>query len=204
LTWQVLACERLKGAWRARRTSDSAEGSEAQMTVGEIHRIRFLYAYNRWANARALEAAAALSPEQLQRDLGTSHRSVFGTLSHILWGEWRWLGRWLAPAPAPGLDPQCCPDLDALRARWTEVESAQRAFLNRVSEEALEMLMTYENPRGTPWTYPLGQMLVHLVNHSTYHRGQVTALLRQLGADAVATDFLVFVDEQGQTGTDLE
>jgi uncharacterized damage-inducible protein DinB len=55
---------------------------------------------------------------------------------------------------------------------------------------------THDPADGTPWTYPLWQMLQHLVNHSTYHRGQVTTLLRQLGAGAVATDFLVFIDEQ--------
>ena len=67
----------------------------------EADEIRLLYAYNRWANARTLAAAAVLTPEQLHRDLATSHGSVFGTMVHILWGEWRWLGRWMAAATAP-------------------------------------------------------------------------------------------------------
>ena len=162
--------------------------------------IRLLYAYNRWANARTLSAAAALRPEQLHKDLGTSHRSVFGTLAHILWGEWRWLSRWLAPAPTPGPDPLVCADLPALRARWAEVEQVQAAFLGHMTEAVLGKLATYENPPGTPWRYPLQQMLQHVVNHSTYHRGQVTTLLRQLGGGPVATDFLVFIDEQGEAG----
>lgn len=162
-----------------------------------VETIRFLYAYNRGANARSLGAAAALSPEQLQRDLGTSHRSVLGTLTHILWAEWRWLGRWTAPAPAPDPHPLACTDLPALVVRWREVERAQGAFIDGLSDEALGVLRTYENPPGTAWTYPLWQMMQHLVNHSTYHRGQVTTLLRQLGASAPATDLLVFVDEEG-------
>jgi uncharacterized damage-inducible protein DinB len=161
--------------------------------------IRFLYAYNRFANARTLRAAAVLGPEQLQRGMGTSHCSVFGTLAHILWAEWRWLGRCLAPAPAPGPDPLLCADLPALAARWGDLERAQAEFLGRLPEAALQEPRTYENPPGTPWTYPLWQMLQHLVNHSTYHRGQVTTLLRQLGARAEATDLLVFVDE-GEPG----
>ncbi len=174
------------------------------MAVVDPAGIRFQYAYNRWANARTLRAAVALSPEQLQKDLGTSHHSVFGTLAHILWAEWRWLARWLTPAPPPGPDPLLCTDLPALGGRWTEVEQAQAVFLDRLSGKALETSVTYENPPGTPWTYPLWQLMQHLVNHSTYHRGQVTTLLRQLGARAAETDLLVFIDEQGEAGTGLD
>ena len=161
----------------------------------DLQDIRFLYAYNRFANARTLRTAAVLSPEQLQRGMSASHRSVFGTLAHILWAEWRWLARWLAPAPAPGPDPLLCADLPALAARWADLDQAQAVFLERLPEAALQEPRTYENPPGTPWTYPLWQMLQHVVNHSTYHRGQVTTLVRQLGARAEATDLLVFVDE---------
>ncbi len=161
--------------------------------------IRFLYAYNRFANARTLRAAAALGPGQLQRGMGAGDRSVFGTLAHIIWAEWRWLGRWLAPAPAPGPDPLLCADLPALAARWADLERAQAEFLEPLPETALQEWRTYENPPGTRWTYTLSQMLQHLVNHSTYHRGQVATLLRQSGARAEATDLLVFVDE-GEPG----
>ena len=141
--------------------------------------IRLLYAYNRWANARVLAAAAALTSERLYRDLGSSYGSVFGTLAHILWAEWRWLGRWLAPVVSPGPDPVDGRDLPELQARWTEVESLQAEFLSQVTDSALTGLITYENPPGTAWTYPLAQMMQHVVNHSTYHRGQVITLLRQ-------------------------
>jgi len=163
--------------------------------------IRLLYTYNGWANARILAAAAALTPEQLHEELRTSFGSVFGTLAHILWAEWRWLARWLVPAPGPGPDPLAAGDLPVLRVRWTEVERAQAEFLRVVTERDLHQRVTYENPPGTTWTYPLGQMLQHVVNHSTYHRGQVTAMLRQVGAGTVATDFLVFIDEREAAAT---
>jgi uncharacterized damage-inducible protein DinB len=162
--------------------------------------IRLLYAYNRWANARTLAAVTGLTAEQLTRDLRTSHRSVFGTLAHILWSEWRWLGRWLAPAPVLGPDPLVCEDLAGLQACWRELERVQQDFVDRVTDTGLIGPITYENPPGTPWTYPLEQMLQHVVNHSTYHRGQVTTLVRQLGAVPMPTDFLVFMDERGAEG----
>lgn len=162
--------------------------------------ILFLYAYNRWANGRALAAATALTPEDVVRHLGTSHRSVLGTLTHILWGEWRWLGRWIAPDPLAIPDPLLCADLAGLQDRWAEVERVQFEFMLGLTDRALDRLITYENPPGTSWTYPLSQMLQHVVNHSTFHRGQVTTLLRQLRASPPATDLLVFVDEQGVGG----
>ncbi len=170
----------------------------------DIEDVGFLCAYNRWANRKCVNAAGALSAEQLHQDLGSSHGSVFGTLVHILWAEWRWLGRWLAPTERPGLDPSGCENLGTLRRRWAEVERAQAAFLAQLDPSGLADPVSYENPPGTTWTYPLGQTLQHLVNHSSYHRGQVTTLLRQLGAAPVATDLLVFVDEQGDAWKTVE
>ena len=170
----------------------------------EADGIRLLYEYNRWANARLLAAATALTPEQLHRDLGTSHASVFGTVAHILWAEWRWLGRWLSPLPSPGPDPLTCTDLVALRARWAELEPVQADFVSQLTDVPLTRPVTYENPPGTAWTYPLGHMLRHVVNHSSYHRGQVITLLRQLRMPVVATDFLVFIDEQREADREVD
>ena len=156
--------------------------------------LQLAYAYNRWANARLVSAAASLSPEQLNRDFAVSYRSIFGTLQHILWAEWRWLGRWLARAPA-GHDPLECRDLVALRTLWSEIEREQLEFLQRLSTTDLDRSISYDNPPGTRWTYQLRHMLQHLVNHSTYHRGQVAAMLRQLDITPPATDFLVYLDE---------
>jgi uncharacterized damage-inducible protein DinB len=157
--------------------------------------MQLLYAYNRWANARLVAAAATLSPELLHRDLAVSHRSIFGTLQHILWAEWRWLGRGQLRAPA-GRDPLECRDFVALRERWTELEAEQLEYLQRLSAGDLDRPISYDNPPGTRWTYQLRHMLQHLVNHSTYHRGQVAAMLRQLDAAPPATDFLVYLDER--------
>lgn len=78
------------------------------------------------------------------------------------------------------------------------VERDQTGFIHQLVDEALETAITYTNTRGEQWTYPLGHMMQHLVNHSSYHRGQVTTMLRQLGAEAVATDFLVFIDMKSE------
>lgn len=166
------------------------------MNVAEA---QLLQGYNQWANERVFAAAADLSLGQLRRNLDTSHGSLWGTLVHIVWGEWLWLGRWQRKSQGPGPDPRQCGDFRSLCSRWREVEQAQRAFIDGLTETALAERISYENPPGVTWIYPLSEMVRHVVNHSSYHRGQVTTLLRQLGAMAVATDFLVFLDETTQT-----
>lgn len=156
--------------------------------------IQLLYEYNRWANARILAAASALTEEQFTKDLSSSHRSVCDTLVHILSGEWIWLMRWQGISPTSMLDPADFPSVHSLRTKWAEVESEQADFINRVTNDSLAMVIAYVNTMGEGWKYPLGQMMQHIVNHSSYHRGQVTTMLRQLGAEAVPLDFLVFID----------
>ncbi len=158
------------------------------------HDIQLLYKYNRWANSETLDASARLTEEQFTKDLSSSHRSVRDTLAHILAAEWIWLTRWNGVSPKSLLNPLDFPDLGSLRARWAEVERDQTAFVNDITDESLESAVTYVNTKGEEWTYPLWQMMQHVVNHSTYHRGQVATMLRQLGAEPAPTDFLIFFD----------
>ncbi len=156
--------------------------------------IRALYDYNAWANHRVLDACQALTPEQFTRDLGSSFRSVRETLAHILGAEWVWLERWhgRSPTALPAAHP--LDDLASLRARWTEVEHDLMNFVAGVSAADLDREVEYHNTRGNRFAYPLRAILQHVVNHSTYHRGQVTTLLRQLGTHPRATDLLRYYD----------
>ncbi len=157
--------------------------------------FQILYDFNRWANACVLDAAAKLTVEQYTRDLSNSFRSVRDTLTHILAAEWIWLRRWKGTSPRTFLNPADFPNIEALRAKWAEVEGEQMEFVNSLAEDALMTKITYVNVKGETWSYALWQMLQHLVNHSTYHRGQITTMLRQLGAEPAATDFLLFFDK---------
>ena len=165
------------------------------MTVPEI---KTLYAYNRWANGRIVGAAQPLDSKDFTRDLATSHRSVRGTLIHILWGEWLWLQRWRGESPKQIFDPEDFPDTAAIESRWRQVERQQDNFISGLDAERLDARVSYQNLQGQRWEYTLAHMMQHLANHSSYHRGQVVTLLRQLGQSAPATDFLVFFDERGE------
>ncbi len=160
--------------------------------------MQAVYDYNRWANARTLAASSKLTVDELTRDLGSSYRSVRDTIAHILSAEWIWLMRWNGSSPKALLSPADFPSVAALRTRWAEVEVGQRKFLDEVTDDSLARPLAYVNTKGQRWQYPLWQVLLHVINHSTYHRGQVTTMLRQLGAEPVATDFLVFYDLGGK------
>jgi uncharacterized damage-inducible protein DinB len=158
--------------------------------------IQVLYAYNRWANHRLLQTARLLDWQDCTKDMGTSHVSVRGSLLHILWGEWLWVKRWRGESPKEMFAPEDFPDWTALELRWGRVESEQQGFFSRLTDDLLETRVSYENLQGERWEYSLAQMMQHVVNHSSYHRGQVVALLRQFGQTPPATDFLVFLDTQ--------
>ena len=159
--------------------------------------VRLLLAYNLWANAQMLDMVSALTPEQLTRDLSASHQSVHGTLTHILAAEWIWLKRCEGSSPKALFDPKEFPGLDSLREKWAEVEQDRERLVAAQTDESLGRVVSYTNMRGEQWEYPLGQIMQHVVNHSTYHRGQVIAMLRQLGVAAVMTDFLAYIDVNG-------
>lgn len=149
-----------------------------------------LFAYDGWANRRLLEAAGRLSARDFTRDLGASFDSVRGTLLHIMWGEKRHLQFWRdgTRIDDPGVDD--FRDVESLQGTWSIVEQERKAFLGALSDHDLGAPL---NVRGKEFT--LQELVQHVVNHSTYHRGQMALLLRQLGHQPPSTDFALFLRE---------
>lgn len=162
--------------------------------------LRELFEYNYWARDRQLEACAALRQEQFKRPLGNSFPSLRDTLAHLVGAEWVWLERWRGRSPRALPAAEEFPTVAAISERWRAVEQDVREYLAGLNEEALAGSLTYTNFGGETWAYPLWRALLHLMNHQTYHRGQVTTLLRQLGARPAPTDLLL-ADDMGLFGT---
>ena len=156
--------------------------------------VNEMYEHNRWACDRQLRACAGLSEEQLSRRLGGSFPSLRETLAHLVAVEWLWLERWRGRSPTALIPPEELPTLAVITERWRIVEREMRSYLANLDEDALTGPRTYVNIRGERWTYPLWRMIVHLLNHQSYHRGQVTTLLRMLDAEPPRVDFLVGKD----------
>jgi uncharacterized damage-inducible protein DinB len=144
--------------------------------------LQTLLDFHYWARDRALDAAEALTAEQLTRDLGNSFKSVRDTLVHIYAAERAWCSRWQGSSPAALLAPDTFADVAALRAGWRELEVEVKGVLDRLGEAGISRVMDYKMLNGDPRQSVFWHMLQHVVNHASYHRGQVTTLIRQLGA----------------------
>lgn len=161
-----------------------------------VQEYRELYEYNRWANRRVLDAASRLSVEEFTKDMGNSFPSVQATLAHIVSAEWIWLSRWQGISPTGIPESWDLSTIEVVRERWEEVARGQEEFLAGMTDEGLNGVLSYRNARGQEAALPLKHILRHVVNHSSYHRGQVTTLLRQLGAEPVSTDLVRFYLER--------
>ena len=154
-----------------------------------------LFAYNKWANDRTLASLDQLSEEQFTRPLGSSFPTIAATAAHIAGAEWVWLSRWKGANPTGMPDWAAAPSLAAVKLKFAELESERAAYLSTVAEADLLRPTTFKLFNGTDDAMPLAQQFQHLVNHGTYHRGQVAGMLRQTGATPTPTDFLRWVRE---------
>lgn len=152
--------------------------------------------YHYWARTRLLDAAAALTPEQYARDMGSSFKSVRDTITHVYAAEWAWHERWHGRSPAALLPADQFADVAALRQAWSALETKVRAYVAGAHTD-IDRVIEYKLLSGQPGASPLWQMVQHVVNHASYHRGQVTTLLRQLGAQpAKSMDMIAFYRER--------
>jgi len=134
--------------------------------------------------------------EQFTTPLGSSFSSVRDTLAHI-WGcEWLWLERFQGRSPASLPDVEQFHGISALRTRWQEDQARLDKFVAGVTPEDLNGPHEYRTLNFDRYKNPLWLSMQHLVNHGTYHRGQITTMLRQLGAKPLSTDLIHFYRER--------
>ena len=119
------------------------------------------------------------------------------TVAHLYAADLVWYTRWRGDSPAGLIAYDQFPDAVSIRTAWKELEGQVRAFVDSLGEEGINRLWDYKLLSGAPDTAPFWQMLAHVVNHGAYHRGQVTTLLRQLGAHPPKpTDMIAFFRTQ--------
>ena len=147
-----------------------------------LEALRNLLDYHYWARDRLLDALDPLTPDQFRRDLGSSFGSIRSTLVHVLSAEWIWCSRWLGEVPSCHLDATDLNTVQDVRARWVEEEARVRHFVDQLGAEGVVRVIEYTHLDGEPKNSVFWHMLQHVVNHASFHRGQVTTMLRQLGA----------------------
>jgi len=142
--------------------------------------IRSHIDYTAWASHLLMEAAAQLSDEELTRDFGTADKSVLGTLVHVFGADRVWLAR-LKREPANTFLTEADYHLAVLQKDWPMLYQQWAQWAAGLSDEACQSDVSYSDLRGNPYCQPLGQLVLHVVNHGSHHRGQVSGFLRALG-----------------------
>ncbi|HEX7101973.1 MAG TPA: DinB family protein [Nitrolancea sp.] len=155
----------------------------------DLEPYRLLYAYNRWANARVLDHAEKLTPEQLLAPNTRSFGSVRDTLVHLVENEFFWSGL-IWPGKAIDIDwkpfefdPNDYPDVAAIRARWTEIESDLAAFIDELTpdgENSPERIVVWTD-NGKMFRRPLWPELLSVAMHATQHRSEIAVMLTEYG-----------------------
>ncbi len=140
--------------------------------------FRMLAAYNRWANERIYACAAQLSPAALAEQRGAFFGSLLGTLNHLLVADRIWMSRLEGTSPqGTRLDEILHEDLAGLQTARRAEDERIVAFVGSLAEAAFDAALAYATTSGVAYRQPLHQILAHLFNHQTHHRGQAHHLI---------------------------
>lgn len=160
--------------------------------MGLLAQTRQLLLYTLWADRLVRSAVREVRPEDLTREAGVAFGSLLGTLVHILGSQRLWLSRFTGQAAPPRPTVGDLPDFLSLAIAWEETAAELEFFLASLTEEQLAADITWTSLEGQTYTRPLWQPVFHMVNRTTYHRGQAASLLRQLGYQPPTTDMIHF------------
>jgi uncharacterized damage-inducible protein DinB len=161
--------------------------------ITDINGLLDLLEYHRWATEKVLQAVSTLSSEKYTRDMGSSFPSIRDTLIHLYGADRAWLGRIQGQTPARP-NPADYPTVAPLREVWLETLSTFPTIVQGLSPE---QRISYKAFDGTAYTNKLGDIIRHVVNHGSYHLGQVTTMLRQLGEKGVSIDLIAYYRLKG-------
>jgi len=153
--------------------------------------LRLHLDYHAWASRRLLDAVAQLTPEEQSRDFKTSDNSPLNTLAHVFGADRLWLTRMHGESPAKLLSPGDR-DLSVLTKEWPVVLEGWKQYLSPLDDDGVQKEIAYRDTKGNPYQQPLWQILLHVVNHGTHHRGQVSGFLRAMGHLPPPLDLIAF------------
>jgi uncharacterized damage-inducible protein DinB len=146
--------------------------------------------YNRWMNERLYALVATMDDAERMRDRGAFFGSIHGTLNHLLWGDRIWLGRFVdEPFTEPAFGAAMYADFAELARERDATDRAMLDWAGNVRPDWLAGTLVYASRvDGRTRELPRAVAAVHLFNHGTHHRGQLTTLMKQAGVDPGVTD----------------
>jgi uncharacterized damage-inducible protein DinB len=158
--------------------------------------LRLHLDYTAWATRRLLDTVANLSSEDLTHDFRTSDKTVIDTLAHVFAADRVWLGRIQGNPPANFISP-ADRQLSLLQKEWPALQERWKQWASPLTDQDVQAKIAYRDLKGNSWEQPLWQILLHVVNHGSHHRGQVSGFLRAMGHNPPALDLIAFYRELG-------
>jgi uncharacterized damage-inducible protein DinB len=160
------------------------------MTIDEI---RDLVAYTEWATARLTDAMRKVPDAARHRRDDSAFGSLHGTFAHLIAAEWVWVERWNGRSPTTPPEWVGVSSFDELTTRLDTVQRDRAAVIARLDDAALTAPIAYRTFAGVESANTIGELIRHVVNHGTYHRGQISMRLRQLGEQPPSTDYILWL-----------
>jgi len=158
-----------------------------------------LLSFNIWANRRLTDQIKSLSQEEFTRETGGSFPSIRLTLIHLLESDWLWLNRWQGKPlvlPPENWDTQTPISISEI---WLGIQEQIEQTFESKAEGTMQQAVHFITKAGAELEMPYWQTVSHMVNHATYHRGQMANMIRMMGHKPVATDlFLFYIEENGR------
>lgn len=155
-------------------------------------------AYHAWASLRLLDAAAKLTPTELTQDFRTATNNILGTLVHIFAADRAWIGR-LKNAPPLQFVAESDHDFSTLAEKWNSVHAEWQKWAAELTDPEAQTMFTYRDLKGTSWSQPIWQIVLHAVNHGSHHRGQISGFVRALGQTPPPLDLIVYYRQQSRS-----
>jgi len=151
--------------------------------------------YTAWASSRLVDAANALNSQELMRDFGTADQHVLGTLVHVYAADRLWLGRIEGSPPSRFLVPEQDMHLAVLRNDWPALSERWKQCGALLTADSIDREVSYVSTKGDAFETPIWQIVLHVVNHGTHHRGQVSGFLRAMGHVPPSLDLTAYYRE---------
>ena len=163
----------------------------------DLHQhLRLMADYHHWALARLYAVVDTLPDTDYRRDSGQYFKSAHGTLNHLLVVEHLWQARLAGRVFAvDGLDAELEPSRMALRTRLMDFARGWRSFVDALTPEQVAGDLAYRTMKSDDYVMPYASLVLHVFNHATHHRGQISTVLTQMGAEAPVMDLPYFLAE---------
>ncbi|QPC82433.1 DinB family protein [Phototrophicus methaneseepsis] len=156
--------------------------------------IGMITSYHRWAQRKLWQCVLTVSDEDFVRPVAYSLGSLHQQMVHMMWVEALWYAR-IHSLPRPSYTTDDVPTRDELRTTWDAIEAQWLTYLEALTPVELSRMVTFMRGNGEQVTMPVWQILTHLVNHGTDHRGQVLRLIHDAKGQTFEQDMFFYLQE---------